>query len=1555
VQISWPMIPYLVPYLISAAISGGIGAYAWYRRAVAGAWAFAVVALAEALWTLGYACELASGRLEAKVFWDNVQWIGAFAWSMAFWALALQYTGRRWPRRRRTWRLLAIVPAVFLLLVFTNRFHEWVRPGAWLVPGEPFAELVYDFTAVQVFAALYAYALVLYGLWLLVDYAIRSPRFYRAQVALIGLGTLVPLVGTVLTLAGVTFTVHRDTTPFTFAASNLIIAWGLFRYRLFDIAPVARDAVVESMVDAVIVLDARNRVVGLNPAAQELIDRPTLEAIGRPADEVLSAWPDLVTHYRDVAQARTEIAGHVRGKRRSLDLRISPLYDWRHRHTGRLIVVRDITERKRAESQRDAMLEALHKERDLIAAVLDTAGALVVVLDPQGRIERFNRACEQLTGYSFDQAKGKYLWDFLLPPEEVETVRAVWEELKAGHYPSAHESHWVGQDGSRRLIAWSDTVLLDDRGEVEYIVGTGIDVEEERRREREARALAEIAKLAGGTLRLEDVLERAAEYARELFEADHCGIALYDEAQGTLRYVVIKGELPELAVDLTGIEIRPTDAFRERVLEGLQPVVVEDALSSPVVGPQLAEFVRLLEIQSFVVAPMEAGGRPLGFVALTMCHGRQRRFTSEDAELALVIAKQAAIAIDNAQLYEAQQRRAEQFQLISEVGQRITSILEVDDLLTEIACLVKETLGCHLVGIALVEGDELVFKAGAGGAWEVSEFRPPRLRIGQEGITGWVAGHGEPLLVPDVGKEPRYYAVPQAAGVRSELAVPLKAQDAIVGVMHAQSDRLDAFDEGDLDVLQSLAHQAAIAIENARSYASARRELAARKEAEAALRRVNEELERRVEERTAELVAANASLRAEVAGRVRAEQTLQESETRYRMLFQSANDAILVMDGDRFLECNRASEAMFGCSRDDIIGRSPDQFSPARQPDGSDSREKARGKIDAALDGTPQFFEWLHRRVDGTLFDVEVSLNRMALGDEWLLLAIVRDITERKRAEEALRLYTGRIEVLHEIDRGVLAARSVEEIAQVAVSRVRQLVPCQRASITLFDLARDEAIILAVSADVETMAKKGVRFPLDRFEDLAEAARRGQVIMWEDLRLRGTMVDIVWAEGVRSYATVPLVARGQLIGALNLGMSHPGVLTAEHVDVARQVADQLAIAIHQARLYEQVQHHAGELERRVSDRTRELSVLYEVAALASQSLDLETTLARSLEQILEAVSSDAGAIHLLDDADSTSETLRLVVQQGLPPDLLAGIESTPSGEGLQRWAPDMISDPRLSSALPTAEPLTDVDMPLRAGGRTLGVLSIVRRTDEPQLNLEELSLLTSVADQLGSVVESARLRQQAERAAVLEERGRLARDLHDSVTQLLYSVNLFARSGQNALDARDLDKLGDSLARLGESAQQALKEMRLLVYELRPLALEREGLADALRQRLDAVEGRVGVVAQLSADETISLPKQVEGELYRIGIEALNNALKHAKATSVTVRLSARPEGIQLEVTDDGRGFDPGVIEGKGGLGLVGMRERAERMGGVLAVTSAPGKGTEIKVTVPYTSLGGLP
>jgi PAS domain S-box-containing protein len=196
----------------------------------------------------------------------------------------------------------------------------------------------------------YSYMAMLIGIFLVVQAFLRSTRPYRGQAGVLVVSCTVPLLGNALYISKISPFPHLDLTPFAFTLAGVLWIWGLFHYHLLDIVPVARGAIIESMSDAVIVLDARSRIVDVNPAAERILCRRAAEVIGQPARQTLAARPDLVERYRDTAEAEDEI---VLGSetRRLYDLRISPLYDRQRRLTGRLIVLRDITERKQVEEE----------------------------------------------------------------------------------------------------------------------------------------------------------------------------------------------------------------------------------------------------------------------------------------------------------------------------------------------------------------------------------------------------------------------------------------------------------------------------------------------------------------------------------------------------------------------------------------------------------------------------------------------------------------------------------------------------------------------------------------------------------------------------------------------------------------------------------------------------------------------------------------------------------------------------------------------------------------------------------------------------------------------------------------------------------------------------------------------------------------------------------------------------------------------------------------------------------------------------------------------------
>jgi signal transduction histidine kinase len=232
---------------------------------------------------------------------------------------------------------------------------------------------------------------------------------------------------------------------------------------------------------------------------------------------------------------------------------------------------------------------------------------------------------------------------------------------------------------------------------------------------------------------------------------------------------------------------------------------------------------------------------------------------------------------------------------------------------------------------------------------------------------------------------------------------------------------------------------------------------------------------------------------------------------------------------------------------------------------------------------------------------------------------------------------------------------------------------------------------------------------------------------------------------------------------------------------------------------------------------------------------------------------------------------------------------------------------------------------------------------------DDVTGLVIMADQLAVALENAALYERAQTVGVLEERQRLARDLHDSVTQLVFSLTLIAQS-VGAAYRRDPVEGERRIARVVELSQQSLAEMRALLAELRPAGPVPNGLVPALQKHFERVESREKLSIEFDAASYAAHARDYEEALYRIVQEALNNVIKHARANRVSVHL-AQPDGqVKLTIADDGQGFDPSAQPVPGqdsGLGLVGIRERVDHLGGTFSIDSAPGRGTTVAVVLP--------
>jgi signal transduction histidine kinase len=271
-----------------------------------------------------------------------------------------------------------------------------------------------------------------------------------------------------------------------------------------------------------------------------------------------------------------------------------------------------------------------------------------------------------------------------------------------------------------------------------------------------------------------------------------------------------------------------------------------------------------------------------------------------------------------------------------------------------------------------------------------------------------------------------------------------------------------------------------------------------------------------------------------------------------------------------------------------------------------------------------------------------------------------------------------------------------------------------------------------------------------------------------------------------------------------------------------------------------------------------------------------------------------------------------------------------------------------------AQTRSELAVPIKLKESVTGVINVESdRLD--RFDDSDLVVLQSLAHQAAIAIENARLYEQAQQLAAMEERTRLARDLHDAVTQTLFSASLIAEALPVVWDA-DRGEGEQLLHEVRQLNRGALAEMRTLLLELRPAALAETGLADLLRQLCEAVTGRTGLPVSVTVDSGYALPPDVHVALYRIAQEALNNVVKHAQASEVAVSLrpttfvfedsGEQQDVFVLQVSDDGRGFDPSHVR-PDHLGLGIIRERAQTIGATLTIDSRPHHGTQITVVWP--------
>lgn len=534
-----------------------------------------------------------------------------------------------------------------------------------------------------------------------------------------------------------------------------------------------------------------------------------------------------------------------------------------------------------------------------------------------------------------------------------------------------------------------------------------------------------------------------------------------------------------------------------------------------------------------------------------------------------------------------------------------------------------------------------------------------------------------------------------------------------------------------------------------------------------------------------------------------------------------------------------------------------------------------------------------------------------------------------------------KIRLLTQVSQRIASILSVDELLVQVVQLIQQAFGYYHVGIGLIE---GEDVVYRVGAG-ELWDRPDFQFKPARLKVGKEGVSGWVAATGSSLLIPDVSQDqrYVWMQGsaTRSELTVPISVKGQVIGVLDIQSGKINAFDTTDLELMLALANQTGVAIDNARLFAAEKQRAEQF-RALTEVSQRITSILDIDELLFQVVTLLHQAFGYYLVILGMVEGDE--LHFRIGAGTLWDVLRL---KGKPPKLKIdqrSISGRVAATGEAILVPDTSREP-CYIPIPGSQTCSEFIVPIKVGNKIIGILDV--ESDRPNaFNITDVDLITSLANQTSVAIENARLYKQARQVAVLEERQRLARELHDSVTQSLYGITLYSQAAAGQLALNHLDQVDKHLQEINETSQEALAEMRLLIYQLRPPMLEKEGILTALQARLSAVEGRAGLKTSLKADLTTRLPIAVEEGLYHIAQEALNNTLKHAHAQSVGIFLQQSGSQVTMEIIDDGIGFNVTEAYRDGKMGLPDMEDHASELGGRLLVVSEPGQGTRIKVEV---------
>ena len=859
--------PIPLALFITAALYALLGIHALRQRAQGATTVYlAWMMLAMAWWSASYGMEVHVPELSAKIFWVKIEYPGVVAIPIFWLFFVLEYIGQSALLTRRNKALAALLPLLTVFVMWTNEFHGLIYSELHIAKTGDLTLLDAEHGWFFWFFFVNFYLLLGVGSLLLLIHTFRSTSLFRAQAVMILLATFSPWIGNAISVAGLIPIPGLDITPFAFIPTGIMLTWAIARYHLLDIVPPQQNIILQSLRDGVLVLDARRRVLYMNRAAEEILHKNANRSLGQDAELVCGECSPRIIPLLGKEEQSIELALGDKEEPRYFEVRVSPNYfTQRERKSGTpswLLIFHDITSRKQAQAAlkyREAILQAVSLASEMFLKSASWEQNIQDVL------ERLGEAAEVSRVYIFERhlseagialvsqryewtrpgispqidnpdmqnldwcAEGFERWDDAFKHREI--ISGLVREFSASEQDFlasqdilsivvvpvfVEEDLWgfIGFDECTHERNWSEAELdaLRTAADIFGAALTRRNVEKRLlNRQRSQNLLQEIIRAALGKSELQEMGLFLVDHLGILIGADHCFLALWDEASGRTIPIAAYGVSNELYRNMV---VQPGEkTLTASALEAGHLLVVEDTQDSSHVSFPIA---RLFHTRSVLAIPMIANENKLGAVLLGFV--KPHRFTPDE----IIVSEQAvdlvALALAKFQAVEQAQRRAEESETLRRAGVAISETLNLQEATTRILEQLAFVVPHDSASVQLLRDGELEIIGGEG--WSnLASVIGVRFPVPGNNPNTVVIQTRKPYLLNDVHEAfPEFRNIVHASHIRSWLGVPLIVRNQIIGLLAIDSRETNHFTEDDAELATAFAGHVAVAIENARLF-----------------------------------------------------------------------------------------------------------------------------------------------------------------------------------------------------------------------------------------------------------------------------------------------------------------------------------------------------------------------------------------------------------------------------------------------------------------------------------------------------------------------------------------------------------------------------------------------------------------------------------------------------------------------------------------------------------------------------------------------------------------